>query len=92
MQVRDVEERYPLRQALLEIYVAVVLKTPYNDFNSTEPERESVAAHKAALSSNLAQNGAVAMPEEKTSDARRPSQHRARASPIRNYNQSPAFF
>ena len=34
MQVRYVEERDPLRQALLEIYVAVVLKTPYNDFDT----------------------------------------------------------
>lgn len=34
MQLRYVEERDPLRQALLEIYVAVVLKTPYNDFNT----------------------------------------------------------
>jgi len=34
MQVRYVEETDPLRQALLEIYVAVVLKTPYNDFNT----------------------------------------------------------
>ena len=34
MQVRYVEERDPLRQALLESYVAVVLKTPYNDFNT----------------------------------------------------------
>jgi hypothetical protein len=34
MQVRYVEEIDPLRQALLEIYVAVVLKTPYNDFNT----------------------------------------------------------
>jgi len=34
MQVRYVEECDPLRQALLEIYVAVVLKTPYNDFNT----------------------------------------------------------
>ncbi len=34
MQVRYVEERDPLRQALLEIYVALVLKTPYNDFNT----------------------------------------------------------
>jgi predicted GIY-YIG superfamily endonuclease len=33
MAVRYVEETDPLRQALLEIYVAVVLKTPYNDFN-----------------------------------------------------------
>lgn len=34
MQVRYIEERDPLRQALLEIYVAVVLKTPYNDFDT----------------------------------------------------------
>ena len=34
MQLRYVEERDPLRQALLEIYVAVVLKTPYNDFST----------------------------------------------------------
>lgn len=34
MQVRYVEETDPLRQALLEIYVAVVLGTPYNDFNT----------------------------------------------------------
>jgi predicted GIY-YIG superfamily endonuclease len=34
MQVRYVEERDSLRQALLEIYVAVVLQTPYNDFNT----------------------------------------------------------
>lgn len=34
MQVRYVEERDPLRQTLLEVYVAVVLKTPYNDFNT----------------------------------------------------------
>ena len=34
MQVRYVEEKDPLRQALLEIYVAIVLKTPYNDFNT----------------------------------------------------------
>ena len=35
MQVRYVEERNPQRQALLEIYVAVVLNTPYNDFNTS---------------------------------------------------------
>jgi hypothetical protein len=34
MQVRYVEEIDPLRQALLEIQVAIVLKTPYNDFNT----------------------------------------------------------
>ena len=34
MQVRYVEETDPLRQALLEIYAAVVLATPYNDFNT----------------------------------------------------------
>lgn len=34
MQLRYVEERDPLRQTLLEIYVAVVLKTPYNDFDT----------------------------------------------------------
>jgi len=34
MRVRYVHELDPLRQALLEIYVAVVLKTPYNDFNT----------------------------------------------------------
>jgi predicted GIY-YIG superfamily endonuclease len=34
MQVRYVKETDPLRQALLEIYVAVVLQTPYNDFNT----------------------------------------------------------
>jgi hypothetical protein len=34
MDVRFVEETDPLRQALLEIYVSIVLKTPYNDFNT----------------------------------------------------------
>jgi predicted GIY-YIG superfamily endonuclease len=34
MQVRYVEETDPLRQALLEIYVSIVLATPYNDFNT----------------------------------------------------------
>ena len=34
MDVRYVEEADPLRQALLEIYVSVVLRTPYNDFNT----------------------------------------------------------
>jgi predicted GIY-YIG superfamily endonuclease len=32
MDVRFLEETDPLRQALLEIYVSIVLKTPYNDF------------------------------------------------------------
>lgn len=34
MDVRWVEESDALRQALLEIYVAVVLKTAYNDFRN----------------------------------------------------------
>jgi hypothetical protein len=34
MEIRYVEERDPLRQTLLEIYVAVVLRTPYNDFDT----------------------------------------------------------
>ncbi len=34
MELRYVEESDPLRQTLLEIYVAVVLKTPYNDFDT----------------------------------------------------------
>ena len=34
MQVRFVEEACPLRQALLEIYAAVALKTPHNDFDT----------------------------------------------------------
>lgn len=34
MDGRYVEERDPLRQALLEIYVSVVLKTPFNDFET----------------------------------------------------------
>ena len=34
MDIRYVAEPDPLRQALLEIYVAVVLETPYNDFNT----------------------------------------------------------
>jgi predicted GIY-YIG superfamily endonuclease len=34
MDVRYVEETDALRQALLEIYASVVLKTPYNDFNT----------------------------------------------------------
>lgn len=34
MDVRLVEEPDPLRQALLEIYAAVVLQTPYNDFET----------------------------------------------------------
>jgi hypothetical protein len=34
MDVRYVEETDPLRQALLEIYVSIVLRTPYNDFNT----------------------------------------------------------
>jgi hypothetical protein len=34
MDVRYVEETDALRQALLEIYVSIVLKTPYNDFDT----------------------------------------------------------
>jgi len=34
MSVRFVEETDPVRQALLEIYVAVVLETPYNNFDN----------------------------------------------------------
>jgi hypothetical protein len=32
MEVRFVEEADPLRQALLEVYAAVALQTPHNDF------------------------------------------------------------
>ena len=34
MNLRFVEENDPVRQALLEIYVAVVLNTPYNNFDN----------------------------------------------------------
>jgi hypothetical protein len=34
MELRYVGETDPLRQALLEIYVAVVLRTPYNNFET----------------------------------------------------------
>jgi hypothetical protein len=34
MELRYVEEKDQLRQALLEIYVAVVLQTPHNDFET----------------------------------------------------------
>ncbi|MHB9026358.1 MAG: GIY-YIG nuclease family protein [Armatimonadota bacterium] len=34
MDLRFVEEVDPVRQALLEIYVATVLETPYNDFGN----------------------------------------------------------
>jgi hypothetical protein len=34
MQIRVVEESNPLRQALLEMYVAVSLEAPYNDFDN----------------------------------------------------------
>ena len=34
MQIRVVEESNPLRQALLEMYVALSLETPYNDFDN----------------------------------------------------------
>jgi hypothetical protein len=34
MDIRFVEETDPVRQALLEIYVATALRTPYNDFDN----------------------------------------------------------
>lgn len=34
MDIRFVEESDPMRQALLEMYVAVALQTPYNDFDT----------------------------------------------------------
>lgn len=34
MDLRYVEELDPTRQALIEIYIATVLKTPYNDFDN----------------------------------------------------------
>jgi hypothetical protein len=34
MEIRYVEEPDPNRQALLEIYATLVLKTPYNDFET----------------------------------------------------------
>lgn len=34
MDLRYIEESDPTRQALLEIYIATVLKTPYNDFDN----------------------------------------------------------
>lgn len=34
MNLRFIEETNPVQQALLEIYVAVVLGTPYNDFDN----------------------------------------------------------
>lgn len=34
MNIRVVEETNPLRQALLEMYVAVALEAPYNDFDN----------------------------------------------------------
>ena len=34
MDLRFIEENDPIRQALLEIYVAVSLQTPYNDFDT----------------------------------------------------------
>jgi hypothetical protein len=34
MQIRLVEEPDQVRQALLEIYCAVALQTPYNDFST----------------------------------------------------------
>jgi hypothetical protein len=34
MEIRWIQESDPTRQALLEIYVSVVLKTPFNDFDT----------------------------------------------------------
>jgi hypothetical protein len=34
MDLRFVEESDPTRQALLEIYTATVLRTPYNDYDN----------------------------------------------------------
>lgn len=34
MDVRYVQEDDPVKQTLLEVYVAIVLKTPYNDFDN----------------------------------------------------------
>jgi hypothetical protein len=34
MDLRYIEEPDPVRQAFLEIYVAVTLGTPYNDFDN----------------------------------------------------------
>ena len=34
MEIRCVEESDPIRQCLLEVYVAVTLRTPYNDFRN----------------------------------------------------------
>ena len=34
MELRFVEEAHPIRQCLLEVYVAVTLKARYNDFDS----------------------------------------------------------
>lgn len=34
MDVRYVEEVDPVKQTLLEVYVATVLGTPYNDFEN----------------------------------------------------------
>lgn len=34
MDLRFIEEPDPLRQTLLEIYTAFVLRTPYNDFDT----------------------------------------------------------
>jgi len=34
MSYRFVEETDQTRQALLELYVSIALKTPYNDFNT----------------------------------------------------------
>jgi hypothetical protein len=35
MQISFVEEQDAVRQALLEIYCAIALETPYNDFSTS---------------------------------------------------------
>ncbi|MBW2273683.1 MAG: hypothetical protein JRG96_10450 [Deltaproteobacteria bacterium] len=34
MDIRYVEEKEPMRQAILEMYVALSVETPYNDFDN----------------------------------------------------------
>jgi hypothetical protein len=34
LDIRFIEENDPVCQALLEIYIATVLRTPYNDFDN----------------------------------------------------------
>jgi hypothetical protein len=48
MELRYVEEPDPLRQALLEIYVAVVLRTPHNNFETHLVGRWGVGVERDA--------------------------------------------